>query len=585
MKRKHYFKPYHRSSYPYGPMQDRFLPNSFNVKKLVYSPEAINGIIKTVGSRPAESGGAQFGRPLDLRSPYPYITKFFYDPGKNATRATYTIDEKRVNRAIHDEWETNGLEYIGQLHSHPYGCRFPSVPDMDYFHEMHTYMDRPFLITPIVFTNPDGGFQMFCYLVGPDTPAIPVDYCVMDEAEYRAFMAEVNRETAEAEEVIEEVETAEAEETVTAAEAVTTEEAVATATAEETESVEETGTTEGPEAPESTEETDTAEVPEAPETTEETEEAEPGEKPGKPLGIDYTRQRNAVDQAVQESSRVITVGCGGSEKVNLDLPRTGVKEIVLIDPDRVDRTNLCRQGYLPRQVGMYKVDAIAEMIKEIDPDVKVTTYPVKVQDLTPEQEKAIFTTDGTDIKQIVAVFVTDSFEAQAHGNKLALRYNIPAIWAGFYEKSLASEIFFYIPGVTPGCFRCAVSPRYKFQEEYIAKNGGKPFSVSSDCNTIFHSALLDAQIGMLILAILHNKVEGKTFSGWFGDHFDRNFVQMNVNPGYKSDLFGRVFAGAADNTFLFESVWQHIEPERPPKYDLCPDCHGGLDYHLEDPAE
>ena len=58
MKRKHYFKPYHRSSYPYGPMQDRFLPNSFNVKKLVYSPEAINGIIKTVGSRPAESGGA-----------------------------------------------------------------------------------------------------------------------------------------------------------------------------------------------------------------------------------------------------------------------------------------------------------------------------------------------------------------------------------------------------------------------------------------------------------------------------------------------------------------------------------------------
>ena len=60
---------------------------------------------------------------------------------------------------------------------------------------------------------------------------------------------------------------------------------------------------------------------------------------------------------------------------------------------------------------------------------------------------------------------------------------------------------------------------------------------------------------------------------------------MNVNPGYRSNLFDRVFAGSAGNTFLFESVWQRIEPERPPKYDLCPDCHGGPDYHPEDPAE
>lgn len=524
-----------------GLTQSRSASNPFGVKKVVYSPEAIDAIFKSVGMRPAESGGAQFGLPQELRSPLPYVRKFFFDPGKNATRATYTIDDKRVNKAIHFEWDNDGQEYAGQLHSHPYGCKYPSGPDMEYFHSQLEYLDVPYLITPIVFTQPDGGFQMFCYLVGPNTPAIPVDYCVMDDEEYRAAVAELNNEATQTTK-----ETKEAEATEVA------EIAAATAAADESDA---------------------------------NEEAKANEEVDEPVGIDRQRQQNAVDQMVVAKSRLIVVGCGGSEKLVLDVPRVGISEIVLIDPDKVDRTNLCRQGYLPRQVGMYKVDALAESIKEIDPTIKVTTYPMKLQELTPEQEKAIFTTDGTDIQQIVAVFLTDSFPAQAHGNILALRYQIPAIWAGFYEKSMASEIFFYIPGVTPGCFRCAVSPRYKFQEEFLAKNGGKSFSVSSDCNTIFHSALLDAQIGMLILAILHNKVEGKTFSGWFGDHFDRNFIQMNVNPGYRSNLFDRVFAGSAGNTFLFESVWQRIEPERPPKYDLCPDCHGGPDYHPEDPAE
>lgn len=516
----------------FGPKQSRSALDLFGVKKVVFTPYAFDYIKKYPGSRPAESGFHLFLDPKEYRSPLPRVKDCIYDPGKNATRATYTIDEAHVNKHIHIEWDKKGLEYGGPGHSHPYGCKFPSGFDMDYYHEMHTYMERPFLITPIIFTHPDGGFQMFCYLVGPNTPAIPVDYCVMDDEEYRAAVAELNNE-----------------------------------------------------ATQESEATEVAEIVSTTAAADETEKAEPGETLGEPHGIDYSRQQNAVDQAVMGSTRVVQAGCGGGEKLPLNLSRAGIREVVLIDPDKVDRTNLCRQGYLPRHDDMYKVDALAEMIKEINPDVKVTTYPMKLQDLTPEQEKAIFTTDGTDIKQIVAVFVTDSFPAQAYGNILALRYQIPAIWAGFYEKSMASEIFFYIPGVTPGCFRCAVSPRYKFQEEFLAKNDGKSFSVSSDCNTIFHSALLDAQIGMLILAILHNKVEGKTFSGWFGDHFDHNFIQMNVNPGYHSNLFDRVFAGSAGNTFLFESVWQRIEPERPPKYDLCPDCHGGTDYHPEDPAE
>lgn len=467
----------HRS---YSMTEDRFEHNPFGVKKVAFSPKAIKQIEKTIGSRHAEDGGALFGKPEELASHIPYIREFVFDDSANTTHVTYTINTKKLNPIIHKMWEQEGLELQGLIHSHPIGCRYPSGPDMTYFHRMHTYMDRRFLITPIVFTQPDGGFKLFCYLVGPDTPPIEVDYCIMDETEYKNAIDEKLEE------------------------------------------------------------------------------------------IDFSREEGAVDVAMVNRSKTVTVGTGGSYELSGMLARCGIGEMVGIDPDKVDATNLCRQGYLPRQVGMLKVDALGEYIKEINPHVKYTGYPVKLQDLTPEQEQEIFGSAS------LVIFTTDSFEAQAYGNKIALRYNIPAIWGGFYEKSMASEIVFYIPGVTPACFRCAVSTRYKFQEEYKAKNNGKELSVSSSCNTIFHSALLDAQIGMLAMAILHNKIEGKTFSGWFGDHFDQNFIQMKVNPQYKSGIFNRVFAGSGDSAYLFESVWQHIEAEVPPKYELCPDCHGGV---------
>ena len=763
--------------------------NPFNVVKVAFSPKAFEQIKMTIGSRPAESGGALFGKPEDLRSAIPYIKDFVFDNGANATRVTYSINTKFLNPVIHDMWDNHGLELHGIIHSHPGGCSRPSSPDMEYFHNMHTYMERPFLITPIIFTQPDGGFKMFCYLVGPDTPAIEVEYCIMDEKEYEMAIAELGKVKKEEPVVPQQEEAIECKACSKEAD-----EEIANATTE-------VNGTKGSNSIDYSREADAVDIeklkksrivivgndgqvlsigsmlarygvgdivafdpsftqggtlalgtstvlalgerikeinpnvrytpygeiryitydkevdifssasiaifvtnsiyiaaygakvskqfhiptiwaysnqsqtnfellfsipddekaiccwyqndlkPESDESTkfsldsliaelavaivqkeisgtnyqnwldgkfdkkylrtqvlEQSRDTPPiytdkndeddndiddqhkadavdietsgkdkmvlspgtlGADIGVNKGIDYSREADAVDIDKVKGSRIVIVGTGGMYEGTSMFARCGVGEMIAVDPDTVDNTNLCRQGYLPRQVGMKKVNALGEHIREINPDVKFRGYPVKLQDLTPEQEKEIFS--GAS----VAIFTTDSFEAQAYGNKIALRYNIPAIWGGFYEKSLVSEIVFYIPGVTPACFRCAVSPRYKFQEEYKAKNNGKELSISSSCNTIFHSALLDAQIGMLAMAILHNKVEGKTFSGWFGDNFDRNLIQMKVNPLYQSRLFDRVFAESGDSAFIFESVWQHIEPERPPKYALCPDCHGG----------
>jgi len=172
----------------------------------------------------------------------------------------------------------------------------------------------------------------------------------------------------------------------------------------------------------------------------------------------------------------------------------------------------------------------------------------------------------------IFLFLTDSFEAQSFGNILALKYGKPAIWAGYYEKSQCAEIVFTIPFVTPSCFRCAVSPRYDAQ-----KNSATEIKASSNCNTIFHSALLDSYVGMLLLAILHNDTKGFEFSNWFGRKWDRNLIQIKVNPEYgkeEGSLFQRVFEPTEGRAFNFNAIWQKIEPEIPPKYLLCPDCKG-----------
>lgn len=283
--------------------------------------------------------------------------------------------------------------------------------------------------------------------------------------------------------------------------------------------------------------------------------------------INYKRIEDALDVELLHVTTIAVWGCGGIELCVEMCTRNGVGHWIFVDPDKVDDTNLCRQGYLPRQVEMYKVDALSEIVREINPDATCEVYTKKAEELTCEEM------DSIAARADLFIVTTDSPHAQAFMNKPAVRYGIPTIWGGFYEKSHAMEIFFYIPEVTPACYSCALWPRVQYQKKYMTEHNGEEFRVSSACNTIMHSAILDAQIAMLAMAILHNRVEGKTFSGWFGDYYDRNFMQMKVNPAYESKLFERTFESAGDSAFLFESVWQTIEPDAPDGLDYCPDCH------------
>ena len=293
--------------------------------------------------------------------------------------------------------------------------------------------------------------------------------------------------------------------------------------------------------------------------------------------MDYSRIEKAVDVQHLHQTTIVVVGAGGSYSLVTSFARMGIGKIIVLDFDTVEASNIVRQGYEQADIGKYKVDALGETVKRINPTTKYRGITKNFHDMSDEELDKIF--KNADL----LCFLTDSFNAQAYGNILALKYNIPAIWAGFYAKSRTLELFFQIPKVTPACFRCCASSRY-------IDNKDEEVKVSSNCNTIFHSELLDGFIGFIALAILHrhhsvnDSEEPLEFAQFFNEMknengcIDYNFFQFKVHPQGGNRFFDNAYKDLGMNAHNFVSYWQKAEAEIVENgYDYnCPDCNGKL---------
>lgn len=89
-----------------------------------------------------------------------------------------------------------------------------------------------------------------------------------------------------------------------------------------------------------------------------------------------------------KAAKVAIAGLGGlGSNIAVSLARTGVGYLHLIDFDIVEPSNLNRQQYKIKHLGLHKTDALKSEIEEINPFIKVTIDTVKV---TEENVKALF---------------------------------------------------------------------------------------------------------------------------------------------------------------------------------------------------
>lgn len=90
-------------------------------------------------------------------------------------------------------------------------------------------------------------------------------------------------------------------------------------------------------------------------------------------------------------ARVAIAGLGGlGSNVAVALARTGIGHLHLVDFDIVEPSNLNRQAYKIRHLGMKKTEALKSEIEDINPYIKVSIDNVKV---TEENAVSLFQND------------------------------------------------------------------------------------------------------------------------------------------------------------------------------------------------
>ena len=100
------------------------------------------------------------------------------------------------------------------------------------------------------------------------------------------------------------------------------------------------------------------------------------------------------------NSRVLVFGLGGlGSPVAMYLAAAGIGELVLVDFDRVDLTNLQRQIiHTTGFVGQLKVDSARHTLRALNPDCRIETVSTKLEgeELAREVNRADLVIDGTD---------------------------------------------------------------------------------------------------------------------------------------------------------------------------------------------
>jgi len=179
--------------------------------------------------------------------------------------------------------------------------------------------------------------------------------------------------------------------------------------------------------------------------------------------VDYDRNYRAFTKSGQDiisNVKVALIGAGGlGWQIAMQLTSLGVKNLLLIDPDKIEKTNLNRLPALPHsKVGKSKVQVLSSILKRMNPNIKVNYRAKSVLD----------TRIMNELKEYdIIIGAVDSENIRLELNKFAVKYLKYYIDAGSEiilenekVKHAGGQISTVIPGFTP-CLCCNPILDYK----------------------------------------------------------------------------------------------------------------------------
>lgn len=140
--------------------------------------------------------------------------------------------------------------------------------------------------------------------------------------------------------------------------------------------------------------------------------------------------KNYFDEKMLEKLskvKILIIGCGGlGSNIAIMLVRSGVKNLTIVDFDKVDISNLNRQNYFFYQTGQEKVSALKDILEKINPYVAVKALNMKIDesnidDLILQHDIIVEAVDNELTKMLIFR------KAHEHGKKVVLASGV----AGF----------------------------------------------------------------------------------------------------------------------------------------------------------
>ncbi|VEN36520.1 unnamed protein product [Callosobruchus maculatus] len=154
---------------------------------------------------------------------------------------------------------------------------------------------------------------------------------------------------------------------------------------------------------------------------------------------------------------VAVVGVGGVGSVTAEmLTRCGIGRLILFDYDKVELANMNRLFFQPHQSGLSKVEAAAETLRNINPDVDILTYNYNITTVENfDHFVNILRTSSLKNGPVdIVLSCVDNFEARFTINTACNEHSLPWFESGVAENAVSGHIQYINPGET-ACFACA----------------------------------------------------------------------------------------------------------------------------------
>lgn len=215
---------------------------------------------------------------------------------------------------------------------------------------------------------------------------------------------------------------------------------------------------------------------------------------------DYYSSKSEINRIFEkfQNSKVMIIGLGAvGTWVAQSLVMSGLEKLILVDFDKVDKSNLHRQiGFFKKDVGTLKIEALKNRLEEINENVQFEL----INDRLDENFFEKYNFEGIDLIINCADFPSVDYTSDIVG-EYCMKNNIPHLIGGGYNLHMTLIGQAVIPGETAcvRCFKKSLEEINKIDTQNIKKLSIKERKIGSFTPLVSLSASITSNEALKIL--------------------------------------------------------------------------------------